>query len=92
MAGWYDVALKAKTLASNPSHPSQEEATKFGVRAEMLFTQTSKQSLEQVAALADAGTLLPFIGPYYPLSEVAKAWTDSRAQHAEEKVILLPAN
>lgn len=79
-------------LISFAQPPSQEDATKFGVGTEMLFTQTSKQSLEQVAALADAGTLSPFLGPHYPLSEVAKGWSDSRAKHVEGKIIFLPAD
>ena len=69
--------------------PSQEEAAKFGVRAEMLFTQTSKTSLEHIAGLADAGKLVPFLGPTYPLADVAKAWGDSRAQHVEGKIIFV---
>ena len=77
-------------LISFAQPPSQEEAKKLGIHAEMLFTQTSKSSLEQVAALADAGKLTPFVGPRYPLSEVPKAWTDSRANHVEGKIVFVP--
>ena len=78
-------------LISFAQPPSQEEAKKLGVHAEMLFTQTSKSSLGQVAALADAGKLTPFVGPRYPLSEVPKAWTDSRANHVEGKIVFVPS-
>ena len=78
-------------LISFAQPPSQEEAKKLGIHAEMLFTQTSKSSLEQVAALADAGKLTPFVGPRYPLSEVPKAWTDSRANHVEGKIVFVPS-
>ena len=78
-------------LISFAQPPSQEEAKKLGIHAEMLFTQTSKSSLEQVAALADAGKLTPFVGPRYSLSEVPKAWTDSRANHVEGKIVFVPS-
>ena len=78
-------------LLSFAQPPSQEEAKRLGVRAEMLFTQTSQSSLEQVAALADAGKLTPFVGPRYPLSEVPKAWADSRADHMEGKIVFIPS-
>jgi len=36
-------------------------------------------SLQKVAALIDAGTIKPFVGKVYRLSEVAEAWRDAPA-------------
>jgi len=67
--------------------PSQEEAAKHKVRAVMLQTETSRASLEALAAKIEAGEIRPFVGRTYPLSTVAQAWADVRAQHMEGKIV-----
>jgi NADPH:quinone reductase-like Zn-dependent oxidoreductase len=52
----------------------------------MLVTETSTASL-QAAAMVDAGTIKPFVGKVYPLSEVAQAWRDVQSKNFAGKTV-----
>jgi NADPH:quinone reductase-like Zn-dependent oxidoreductase len=37
--------------------------------------------------MIDAGTIKPFVGKVYPLSEVAQAWRDVQSKNIEGKTV-----
>jgi len=53
----------------------------------MLVTEVSSASLRKVVELADAGEIKPTVGKIYPLSDVAKAWRESRSNQIEGKIV-----
>jgi NADPH:quinone reductase-like Zn-dependent oxidoreductase len=83
----YAVLKRGRALVAINQPPSEEEAEKHHVKASMLVTETSTASLQKAAALIDAGTIKPFVGKVYPLSEVAQAWRDVRSNNLEGKIV-----
>ena len=75
------------TLIAINQPPSEEEANKRQVKASFLVTETSTSSLQRLTAMIDAGTIRPFVGRVYPLSEVAQAWRDARSKDTEGKIV-----
>ena len=78
-------------LLSITMPPSPEEASKAGVRAEMVFTVTSSESLRALAEMVDRGDIAPFVGRTYPLQEVALGWRKSTSEHVEGKIVFTVA-
>ncbi len=68
--------------------PAGDEAQKRGVKAVMLNTQSSAESLKELAKRIDAGGIKPLIGRTYPLAKAAQMWSDARTQHIEGKLVL----
>jgi NADPH:quinone reductase-like Zn-dependent oxidoreductase len=83
----YAVLKRGGALVAINQPPSEEEAKNHHVKASMLVTETSTTSLQTVAAMIDAGTIKPFVGKVYPLSEVAQAWRDVQSKNFEGKTV-----
>jgi NADPH:quinone reductase-like Zn-dependent oxidoreductase len=83
----FSVLKPGGTLIATSQPPSQEDAERRHVRATMLLTKISASSLAALGKQIDEGTIEPFIGRTYPLSDAAQAWKDSRARHIEGKVV-----
>jgi NADPH:quinone reductase-like Zn-dependent oxidoreductase len=83
----YTVLKRGGALVAINQPPSEEEAKNHHVKASMLVTETSTASLQTLAAMIDAGTIKPFIGKVYPLSEVAQAWRDVQSKKFEGKTV-----
>jgi NADPH:quinone reductase-like Zn-dependent oxidoreductase len=83
----YAVLKQGGALVAINQPPSEEEAKNHHVKASMLVTETSTGSLQRVAAMIDAGTIKPFVGKVYPLSEVAQAWRDVQSKNIEGKTV-----
>jgi NADPH:quinone reductase-like Zn-dependent oxidoreductase len=83
----YGVLKPGGVLVSITQPPSEEEAAKYHVKASMLVTEATSTSLRKVAELVDAGEIKPCVGKIYPLSEVAKAWHESRSNQVEGKIV-----
>ncbi|HMJ61598.1 MAG TPA: NADP-dependent oxidoreductase [Bryobacteraceae bacterium] len=83
----YAVVKQGGALVAINQPPSEEEAKNHHVKASMLVTETSTGSLRTVAAMIDAGTVKPFVGKVYPLSEVAQAWRDVQSKNIEGKTV-----
>jgi NADPH:quinone reductase-like Zn-dependent oxidoreductase len=83
----FGVLKPGGVLVAITQPPSEEEAAKRGVKASMLATEVSSAGLRKVAQLADAGEIKPYVGKVYQLSEVAKAWHDSRTNHVDGKIV-----
>jgi NADPH:quinone reductase-like Zn-dependent oxidoreductase len=83
----YSVLKDGGALVAINQPPSEEEAKKHHVRASMLVTETSIASLRTVAAMVDNGTIRPFVGKVYPLSQVPQAWRDVQSKKIEGRVV-----
>jgi len=83
----YNVLKPGGVLVAITQPPSEEQSAKYKVKASMLVTEISTANLETVARLVDAGDIKPFVGKIYPLSDVAKAWTDIRVNQTEGKTV-----
>jgi NADPH:quinone reductase-like Zn-dependent oxidoreductase len=83
----FGVLKPGGVLVAITQPPSPEEAEKHKVRASMMVTEVSSDSLREVARMIDAGEIKPFVGKVYPLSEVAQRWRDHRSAPVEGKVV-----
>jgi NADPH:quinone reductase-like Zn-dependent oxidoreductase len=80
---------KGGILVSIVQPPSQEEAAKYGVRAEIIRNSMNPQALEYMAGLAAAGKLQIEIATTLPLAETAKAMEMLKAGHTRGKIVIL---
>jgi NADPH:quinone reductase-like Zn-dependent oxidoreductase len=83
----FGVLKPGGVLVAITQPPSEEQAAKYHVTASMLVTEVTSASLRTVAQLGDAGEIKPCVGKVYPLSEVAKAWRESRSNQVEGKIV-----
>jgi NADPH:quinone reductase len=83
----FGVLKPGGVVVSIVQPPSDEEAAKYKVKASMVLTDGNAETLKEVARLADAGKIKPFVGKVYPLSDVAKGWRDGRTQQVEGKTV-----
>jgi NADPH:quinone reductase-like Zn-dependent oxidoreductase len=74
-------------LVSIVQPPPEDEASKYHVNASLLVTDSNSKSLREVAQLADAGVIKPFVGKVYPLTDVAKGWRDYRSNQVDGKIV-----
>jgi len=75
-------------LVSIVERPSQEEAARLGVRADLVLAEPSAELLELFAGLAPRGKLKPHVSKIHPLADAAKALEESRAGHVRGKLVL----
>ncbi|MBW8888788.1 MAG: NADP-dependent oxidoreductase [Fibrobacteres bacterium] len=80
---------KGGILVSIVQPPSQEEAAKYGVKAEMIRNSMNPEALEYMAGLAAAGKLQIEIAATFPLAETAKAMEILKAGHTRGKIVIL---
>ena len=68
--------------------PAQGEADRHGVRAVMLFTNTTAASLDRLRSAIEAGIVRPRIGERYPLADAGLAWANAENDRASGKTVL----
>lgn len=76
-------------LVSTVQAPSPETAAAHGMRQAMVYSAPPiGETLTQVAALVDAGTLKPHVAAVMPLADVARAHTLIEGRHTRGKLVL----
>ncbi len=83
----FPTLKRGGVLLSITMPPPAEEAVKYGVRAEMLFTKSSAETLQKLAEMVDRGEIKPFVGRTYSLNKASEVWARSRSEHIEGKVV-----
>jgi NADPH:quinone reductase-like Zn-dependent oxidoreductase len=86
----YKVLKKNGKLVSIAQPPSEEEAEKYGVKAEFLWLDPKGAQLEKLAELYESNQLKPVIGETFDLSEqgLKDAHTLSETHHAQGKIVI----
>jgi NADPH:quinone reductase-like Zn-dependent oxidoreductase len=79
---------KGGILVSIVQPPSQEEAAKHGVRAEIIRNDMNPEALEYIAGLAVAGKLRIELAGTLPLAEIGKAFALNKTGHTRGKIAL----
>jgi NADPH:quinone reductase-like Zn-dependent oxidoreductase len=84
----WQMLKKGGILVSILGQPSQEDASRHGVRGAGIFVQPNPAQLAELAGLADAGQLCPIIDTVLPLSEAARAHEMNQTLHTRGKIVL----
>ena len=84
----FKVLKKGGILVSLVQPPSQELATKFGVRALFYGSHGSSSDLAEIAKLIDDGKVKTFVDTVLPLAEARRAHELSETGHARGKIVL----
>lgn len=75
-------------LVSTPAPPSEEEATRHGVRTLMMHMQADGAQLSTITGLIATGAIKTFVGATFPLAEAAAAQQALETGHVRGKVVL----
>lgn len=75
-------------LVATPAPPSQEEATRHGVRAVMVHMQGDRAQLSKITELIATGAIKTFVGATFPLADARKAQQASESGHVRGKIVL----
>ena len=75
-------------IVSTVAPPSQDEAKKFGVRAQMINLTPNHSELTKIAALTADGKLELRIGKVLPLADAKKAQETGEAGETDGKIVL----
>ena len=84
----FKVLKKGGILVSLVQPPSQESATKYGVRALFYGGHASSSDLAEIAKLIDDGKVKTVVETVLPLAEVRRAHELSETGHARGKIVL----
>jgi NADPH:quinone reductase-like Zn-dependent oxidoreductase len=84
---WH-VLKEGGILVSILGQPSEEKANEHGVRSAGIFVQPNQAELQEIAKLADSGTLRPIIEAVLPLAEAARAHQMNQTEHTVGKIVL----
>jgi len=84
----FKVLKKGGILVSLVQPPSQELATKYGVRALFYGGHASSSDLAEIAKLIDDGKVKPVVETVLPLAEARRAHELSETGHARGKIVL----
>lgn len=84
----FKVLKKGGILVSLVQPPSQESATKYGVRALFYGGHASSSGLAEIAKLIDDGKVKPVVETVLPLAETRRAHELSETGHARGKIVL----
>jgi NADPH:quinone reductase-like Zn-dependent oxidoreductase len=84
----FKVLKKGGILVSIVRPPSQELATKYGVRALFYGAHPSSSDLTKIANLIDDGKVKPVVGTVLPLADARRAHELSETGHARGKIVL----
>src|SRR5437667_5177944 len=79
---------KGGILVSIVGPPSEDEATKHGVRSAYLSAQGGSSLLAELATLVDSGKIKPIVETVMPLSEARHAHELNETGHARGKIVL----
>ena len=84
----FKVLKKGGILVSLVQPPSQESATKYGVRALFYGGHASASDLAEIAKLIDGGKVKTVVETVLPLAEARRAHELSETGHARGKIVL----
>jgi NADPH:quinone reductase-like Zn-dependent oxidoreductase len=84
----FKVLKKGGILVSLVQPPSQESATKYGVRALFYGAHASSSDLTEIAKLIDNGKVKPVVETVLPLAEARRAHELSQSGHVRGKIVL----
>jgi NADPH:quinone reductase-like Zn-dependent oxidoreductase len=84
----FNVLRKAGHLIATAQPPSQDLAKKAGVQAMMMQMTPTRQRLQKLAELFDAGTIRTVVTKIYPLSAAREAWEYGKSGHTRGKVAI----
>ena len=84
----FKVLKKGGILVSLVQPPSQELATKYGVRALFHGGRARSSDLAQIAKLIDDGKVKTIVETVLPLAEARRAHELSEARHVRGKIVL----
>jgi NADPH:quinone reductase-like Zn-dependent oxidoreductase len=84
----FKALKKGGILVSIVQPPSQELATKYGVRALFYGGRPSSANLSEIARLIDAGTVKTVVETVLPLAEARRAHELSQSGHARGRIVL----
>ena len=84
----FKVLKKAGILVSIVQPPSQESATKYGVRAVFYGGQASASNLAEIAKLIDDGKLKTVVETVLPLTDARRAHELIETGHTRGKIVL----
>ncbi|MDQ6990201.1 MAG: NADP-dependent oxidoreductase [Mariprofundaceae bacterium] len=87
-ANSWKTLKKGGRLVSIYENPDEATATEYGVSSSFCFVQPSREQLEKLAELADAGKLKVNIDSEFSLNQVAEAHERSESGHAQGKIII----
>jgi NADPH:quinone reductase-like Zn-dependent oxidoreductase len=87
----FKVLKKGGVLVSIVQPPSQEQATKYGVRALFYGAHPSSSDLAEIARLIDSGKVKPVVETVLPLTEARRAHELSQSGHVRGKIVLKAA-
>jgi NADPH:quinone reductase-like Zn-dependent oxidoreductase len=84
----FKVLKKGGILVSLVQPPSQESATKYGVRALFYGGHASSSDLTEIAKLIDDGQVKPVVETVLPLADARRAHELSETGHTRGKIVL----
>lgn len=87
----FKVLKKGGVLVSIVEPPSQELATKYGVRALFYGAHASSSDLVEIAKLIDSGKVKTVVDTVLPLTEARRAHELSEGGHVRGKIVLKAA-
>jgi len=87
----FKALKKGGILVSIVQPPSQELATKYGVRALFYGGHPSSSDLTEIARLIDSGKVKTVVETVLPLAEARRAHELSQSGHARGKIVLKAA-
>jgi len=84
----YQVLKKGGTLVYVVAQPIEDLSSRYGVATRPAVVRDDPAVLRKVAALVDAGALLPQVGLTLPFAQAAEAQRISASGHARGKIVL----
>lgn len=88
LANSWKTLQQGGRLVSIVDEPDQATAAEHGVSASFCFVQPSREQLDQLSELANAGKLTVNIDSEFALEDAAKAQERSETGHARGKIII----
>ncbi len=88
LANSWKTLKKEGCLVSIIEEPNETTAAEYGVSAYFCFVQPSREQLDKLTELADAGQLTVSIDSEFELNDVAKAHERSESGRAQGKIII----
>ncbi len=84
----YEVLKKGGFLVSIVGAPAPAELEAHGLRGAGILVKPDAKQLEEIAALIEAGRLVPEVSEVLPLAEAARAHELSQGGHTRGKIVL----
>ena len=89
----YGILKRGGILVSSATVPSEEQAAPYGIRAVFLFVQVTRERLQKIAGLIDAGKLRTEVGEVLWLDEARRGHEMLEgAPHRRGKIVIKVAD